>query len=135
MRGKLCLAYVDKVLAGITPAHAGKTAHPSRRACWRWDHPRACGENCTGLMRTPERLGSPPRMRGKHFPAGYTVRERGITPAHAGKTCHIQFRQSPCWDHPRACGENNTTTNSSYSPSGSPPRMRGKLRRACRTAS
>ena len=45
MRGKPhCIAspLSDK---RITPAHAGKTAHPSRRACWRWDHPRACGEN------------------------------------------------------------------------------------------
>ena len=65
-------------------------------------------------------------MRGKRDGEGMDKRSFGITPAHAGKTFRRLCVRPEDRDHPRACGENNTTTNSSYSPSGSPPRMRGK---------
>ena len=65
-------------------------------------------------------------MRGKQAFLKKSADNKGITPAHAGKTRLVFRNRGGFWDHPRACGENNTTTNSSYSPSGSPPRMRGK---------
>ena len=66
-------------------------------------------------------------MRGKRlvlFAIGMALR---ITPADAGKT----YRQGPRLrgyeDHPRGCGENASGSRAAAVPSGSPPRMRGKL--------
>ena len=50
-----------------------------------------------------------------------------ITPAHAGKTYIVYPSRSTSQDHPRACGENFLSIRSIHLPSGSPPRMRGKL--------
>ena len=86
MRGKLEKGDYPNLDSGITPAHAGKTAHPSRRACWRWDHPRACGENTMNSYQAGKKLGSPPRMRGKPLTLRVILSLMGITPAHAGKT-------------------------------------------------
>ena len=86
MRGKLSAKDFGDPEIRITPAHAGKTyffmPHQLRPA----DHPRACGENSSGLSTAPEKCGSPPRMRGKRKLYGITAMEKRITPAHAGKT-------------------------------------------------
>ena len=65
-------------------------------------------------------------MRGKQLPAAEKFERWGITPAHAGKTTIYALAIDPRWDHPRACGENNTIANSASFQQGSPPRMRGK---------
>ena len=70
------------------------------------DHPRACGENRAVRERSPRRLGSPPRMRGKHYAMRRCVCDMGITPAHAGKTRMCRNTLPGIRDHPRACGEN-----------------------------
>ena len=70
MRGKLFKVAALLNSKGITPAHAGKTCIQSA-ICLRYrDHPRACGENAGRLQMTDSVLGSPPRMRGKHFGNG-----------------------------------------------------------------
>ena len=51
---------------------------------------------------------------------------RRITPAHAGKTAGGRLCLYDGWDHPRACGENNSLLRYRGTASGSPPRMRGK---------
>ena len=86
MRGKHYTNGVDIALAGITPAHAGKTFGGKR--CYRKDrdHPRACGENEETGEITDIVAGSPPRMRGKPCSAVCVTTAVGITPAHAGKT-------------------------------------------------
>ena len=50
----------------------------------------------------------------------------GITPAHAGKTFHLQEHYLTGRDHPRACGENCEPLHAEKGGQGSPPRMRGK---------
>ena len=106
MRGKPKYGAWYGMNGGITPAHAGKTSEVGNGHLIDGDHPRACGENgkrqggYTGLR------GSPPRMRGKRGLRFHVRRPRGITPAHAGKTCYH------CPLH--------------YLLLGSPPRMRGK---------
>ena len=45
MRGKQHEKLKEAALAGITPAHAGKTFVNSFISLIFWDHPRACGEN------------------------------------------------------------------------------------------
>ena len=67
MRGKPKWSQKKKVAAGITPAHAGKTTTDPAHTTARRDHPRACGENPCTCARFARYMGSPPRMRGKHF--------------------------------------------------------------------
>ena len=106
MRGKLLP--VDKLFNrfGITPAHAGKTEVHSVLPQRLRDHPRACGENVSGMDFIVPLAGSPPRMRGKQVPPFIWRVNAGITPAHAGKTAYSAEHDAERRDHPRACGEN-----------------------------
>ena len=65
-------------------------------------------------------------MRGKRNKLTVLRTALGITPAHAGKTFSGQSRKKQGWDHPRACGENNSAILHALCIRGSPPRMRGK---------
>ena len=129
MRGKLLSATVDAGNNGITPADAGKTVCCRLSAGANQDHPRGCGENViiAGLYSAKD--GSPPRMRGKHTLSRVGRLLVRITPADAGKTLADISSPPVIWDHPRGCGENQTQSEFSVLPKGSPPRMRGKLSR------
>ena len=90
------------------------------------DHPRGCGENVLFVLVVLALPGSPPRMRGKQClqcAAGYVIR---ITPADAGKTFGTRNCGRSAQDHPRGCGENDSTALKAEADAGSPPRMRGK---------
>ena len=73
-------------LMRITPAGAGKTKSSSVRLFAHRDHPRGCGENFFSKKGVDICLGSPPRMRGKHFDSIAETADGRITPADAGKT-------------------------------------------------
>ena len=75
----------DKLVARITPAHAGKSLKRYTLTGWAVDHPRACGEKIGGGLLKFSGRGSPPRMRGKVACPASTAGAVGITPAHAGK--------------------------------------------------
>ena len=90
------------------------------------DHPRACGENSLKVSTRQHRRGSPPRMRGKPHGRPNPKATVRITPAHAGKTASGLHKAKGGQDHPRACGENQKSTNALNLLRGSPPRMRGK---------
>ena len=94
---------------------------------FRWDHPRACGENFLPCSPVWAVCGSPPRMRGKLVTYSIGIPGFGITPAHAGKTGLWLKQEIPIEDHPRACGENAFSMLNAAARTGSPPRMRGKL--------
>ena len=127
MRGKHHIYNVVRLQIRITPAHAGKTGQSAILQKPKRDHPRACGENRSRAWKRKRKRGSPPRMRGKPVPLYQPNADRGITPAHAGKTCS-QGRRAQCSrDHPRACGENVDDVLAKGGQQGSPPRMRGKL--------
>ena len=65
-------------------------------------------------------------MRGK-LPAeiSWMVSAR-ITPAGAGKTFFNELSLFLLWDHPRRCGENQSTMRPRSVAEGSPPQVRGK---------
>ena len=126
MRGKHGDCPAPKCHARITPAHAGKTPHPSRPVPSFSDHPRACGENRQRPAVHGARDGSPPRMRGKRYTDSRIKGVGRITPAHAGKTSISIFITGYPPDHPRACGENIYAVVIDDEATGSPPRMRGK---------
>ena len=105
MRGKVKVQVANKLVAGITPAYAGKRAGRCPDGCTPWDHPRVCGEKCSSVRSASHRRGSPPRMRGKDLPFTCDCESTGITPACAGKRCRCIACRACIRDHPRVCGE------------------------------
>ena len=80
-RGKDLHELHGVLLAGITPAWAGKRAFFFLRMLLFWDHPRMGGEKSRLQSLAERRVGSPPRWRGKgQAPAGPLAAGR-ITPA------------------------------------------------------
>ena len=128
MRGKAFLMPSNVSRTGITPAHAGKRSSSSGWQGPARDHPRACGEKIVTRTSFTATTGSPPRMRGKGENQCGQAGRKGITPAHAGKRRRNNGWAGNTGDHPRACGEKRTQEQRSRVLSGSPPRMRGKVR-------
>ena len=130
MRGKGCVIHFSCPPYGITPAYAGKSLTIQKMSTASRDHPRVCGEKfCLNVI--PNSIkGSPPRMRGK-VTLLYALADReGITPAYAGKSAVYAEIVLYCGDHPRVCGEKPFPARQARMCRGSPPRMRGKDRRA-----
>ena len=128
MRGKVLGASKGCDGVGITPAYAGKRRTIPRRRSAAPDHPRVCGEKtgCPGSLGS--RIGSPPHVRRKGLPGPVMRITGGITPACAGKSFLRSSSQSRSGDHPRVCGEKMLPTAFVLSFTGSPPRMRGKVK-------
>ena len=149
MRGKECLTDEVEVVQRITPAYAGKSSR--NETCWHrpWDHPCVCGEKVISMSTMNCGWGSPPRMRGKAWGRccpdrlrwdhpcvcgekacdavpGLVVRR--ITPAYAGKRIRLICSITGSKDHPRMCGEKNMCLSVRPIRTGSPPRVRGKVR-------
>ena len=126
MRGKRAVSTFHLYNPGITPADAGKTVIGLSYMQRHQDHPRGCGENSEVKRMNVFNLGSPPRMRGKLNVMVFTEGTDRITPADAGKTCHMLLHLDFPRDHPRGCGENEYAEVNQRVKAGSPPRMRGK---------
>ena len=110
----------------LIPACAGKTRSPPGRLPGQRAHPRVCGENeyvCDPVVR---RLGSSPRVRGKHPGAWRYPVIVGLIPACAGKTLLRDSTHGHYRAHPRVCGENASLEAERSCSRGSSPRVRGK---------
>ena len=127
MRGKLYMSRSRRFSRGITPADAGKTIDKDGVIVIGQDHPRGCGENTASSLTAQNRIGSPPRMRGKQSHGQERFEPVRITPADAGKTVPVFGHRAHNRDHPRGCGENTVQSPTLRPRGGSPPRMRGKL--------
>ena len=126
VRGKLEPLCAVISVRGITPAGAGKTKATLNERFVNQDHPRRCGENQIPNRHTLQTTGSPPQVRGKLDVLHFFFTVLGITPAGAGKTCIISWRNNPLRDHPRRCGENPPHVRHQPFAKGSPPQVRGK---------
>ena len=127
VRGKQAAESCQAAMLRITPAGAGKTFRIPLAVRPSKDHPRRCGENRSGTVRTKTTRGSPPQVRGKPCCAFVTASRSRITPAGAGKTRYSCRMCSRSRDHPRRCGENKETMTEDAENAGSPPQVRGKL--------
>ena len=125
-RGKLTARLKGCAHAGIIPAHAGKTSSGPHPRTAPGDHPRSRGENCCEARPAEAELGSSPLTRGKRCGHCRQGRDRGIIPAHAGKTTRRCSRLSMPRDHPRSRGENFESFRQSVETVGSSPLTRGK---------
>ncbi len=81
-------------LPGIIPAYAGNTHMTSIIVQRSW--------------------GSSPHMRGTPDATCERIAGDGIIPAYAGNTFGMDYRPSPCRDHPRICGEHATIFSFSF---------------------
>ena len=86
-----------------------------------------CGEKHQVGGRHNQRIGSPPRMRGKALMGAGEARFPRITPAYAGKSKFTDMAKNFYEDHPRVCGEKLALYHHRHPAQGSPPRMRGKV--------
>ena len=93
-------------MAGLIPAHAGKTELSSSSRARPRAHPRSRGENSTCARKALASTGSSPLTRGKPFEERRGLAWRGLIPAHAGKTKCRPPRAAPIRAHPRSRGEN-----------------------------
>ena len=84
------------------------------------------GEKSKHCRASTSLVGSPPRGRGKGPPGSGSGKQRGITPAWAGKRGCKMTPAFLSWDHPRVGGEKNCGTHAKSGCVGSPPRGRGK---------
>ena len=110
---------------GIIPARAGSRYRARLESGTCKDHPRACGEQSTPPRYRPSRSGSSPRVRGAEFAKQHESVELGIIPARAGSSPRVTDTLNLSKDHPRACGEQRLTPQSSHRQNGSSPRVRG----------
>ena len=85
-RGKRTLSDLDRLAAGLIPAHAGKTVRARSAARTAGAHPRSRGENKLINGVTHRWAGSSPLTRGKQREEMGRAPDRGLIPAHAGKT-------------------------------------------------
>ena len=126
-RGKPRLLRAPAAPKGLIPAHAGKTKDIEGHRCSGRAHPRSRGENSyipggdTGVK------GSSPLTRGKPRVHLGAVQNRGLIPAHAGKTSSAPPPSPPTEAHPRSRGENSTSWSTPSGDMGSSPLTRGKL--------
>ncbi len=86
LRGIRLLADLLPPALRFTPAPAGNTGERSARASLSPVHPRACGEYWRPANWSPERSGSPPRLRGIRQRDRRERRRGRFTPAPAGNT-------------------------------------------------
>ena len=126
-RGKRQLLYPRSLFQGLIPAHAGKTAWPGPSSSCSWAHPRSRGENAAEETAVDIHLGSSPLTRGKRQGLGVRRANRGLIPAHAGKTCRCRRASRRRRAHPRSRGENGVVALAFGALAGSSPLTRGKL--------
>ena len=112
---------------GLIPAHVGKTfvrvpSIPGSEA-----HPRSRGENRFRIERRHEARGSSPLTWGKRRRHRRQERQRGLIPAHVGKTKRMAAVSQRIRAHPRSRWENTNVYRLNIGCDGSSPLTWGKL--------
>ena len=125
-RGKLRLVVGRRVVAGLIPAHAGKTTARRRTTASVPAHPRSRGENEMLVSMSLSFRGSSPLTRGKLGHGLVESRGRRLIPAHAGKTPAAKRAGAASRAHPRSRGENADRQRETATAWGSSPLTRGK---------
>ena len=125
MRGTELNGWLEQLIDGITPAHAGNSPSYFFHLFTIQDHPRTCGEQPSQTSERSLRRGSPPHMRGTEGGLRRRQARSRITPAHAGNRPRKNLDNCNKRDHPRTCGEQPPKSPRPCVHLGSPPHMRG----------
>ena len=88
-----------------------------------------CGEQTQRVMLPVILPGSPPRVRGTAWVYQFHPEKYRITPACAGNSFFSNAPVTGSRDHPRVCGEQLLLPKRRLPRTGSPPRVRGTVRR------
>ena len=88
-----------------------------------------CGKDDVETMQAAMQMGSPPRVRERHFFIETVPKWFRITPACAGKTQITSWSGDFGEDHPRVCGKDASKLGKRSYKMGSPPRVRERLPR------
>ena len=110
----------------LIPAHAGKTTRGRATRFMGGAHPRSRGENADFYSQSERRRGSSPLTRGKPRAPCRCPSQRGLIPAHAGKTPSTRRPSTASPAHPRSRGENQPVEAGWAAVNGSSPLTRGK---------
>ena len=86
-RGKRHHPVLQRVRGRLIPAHAGKTFQAELEMIQDRAHPRSRGENLIWSLPDATAGGSSPLTRGKLTLCKLGKPNKGLIPAHAGKTC------------------------------------------------
>ena len=111
----------------LIPAGAGQTARSRRVPSRSWAHPRGCGADGFSCDCTAFAAGSSPRVRGRPLQASPLGNAQRLIPAGAGQTRSTTSPLTGARAHPRGCGADWATTESTAFRQGSSPRVRGRL--------
>ena len=111
---------------GSSPLTRGKPPDLNTASIAPGAHPRSRGENVLAAPMIVLIWGSSPLTRGKPHSGLTTFSQRGLIPAHAGKTVFRRVRFEGEGAHPRSRGENTPTTARPPTVTGSSPLTRGK---------
>ena len=125
-RGKPGMTVAGQLYERLIPAHAGKTSGGVPLWGAGRAHPRSRGENLHPDSPTLPPTGSSPLTRGKRESYYRRDRDRGLIPAHAGKTGLRPQKTSLATAHPRSRGENEIARAEDVNSNGSSPLTRGK---------
>ena len=125
-RGKQAASRGCCVAARLIPTHAGKTLSSAGFPYTERAHPHSRRENRNRSYRPSSNLGSSPLMRGRLGRHRHGLQDRGLIPAHAGKTLSSLSRTSRGGAHPRSRGENHFEYAKPENVKGSSPLTRGK---------
>ena len=91
-------------------------------------HPRIRGEDSDWFSSPPSFAGSPPHTRGRLCSIDSYIGHLGFTPAYAGKIEKGRPGGRRNGVHPRIRGEDYAPEHGIYTPVGSPPHTRGRLK-------
>ena len=111
------------------PAHAGNSFNSSASDMGQPVHPRARGEQVSGVTSSNVSGGSSPRTRGTVTDSRRGFPRRRFIPAHAGNSSTPCASAAPCSVHPRARGEQSGACRRGGRVNGSSPRTRGTVQR------
>ena len=128
-RGKPVAVALAFFIAGLIPAHAGKTRPQGPGRHQGGAHPRSRGENAAEETAVDIHLGSSPLTRGKRPAHLLRLHKVGLIPAHAGKTLVYWAAHQMGRAHPRSRGENPRGRSADHSPLWLIPAHAGKTRR------
>ena len=120
------MVFGQSALAGLIPAHAGKTRTSRLYSYTVRAHPRSRGENRGVYRYSEDPEGSSPLTRGKLQLGHHVLPVHGLIPAHAGKTSRPRLRSRRRRAHPRSRGENRSIRRPRAGRMGSSPLTRGK---------
>ena len=125
-RGRRRLLDLRPLLAGNTPAGAGKTKGLAHRGSSDQKHPRRRGEDASLTQVLHLNSETPPQARGRRQDPQRSARLGGNTPAGAGKTARGGFSRARARKHPRRRGEDFRGTMYRSLHEETPPQARGR---------